>query len=56
MIDDAEDEVDLRRWTPPELERERHARDEGQSWCTACWNTHAPDAPCTPRVESLLDS
>lgn len=51
MISDSEDEIDLRRWSPAEVERERHGRDEGQSWCAACWHDHAPDAPCVPRVE-----
>lgn len=38
-------------WTPEELERERHARELGQSWCSACWSDHAPDEACVPRVE-----
>lgn len=38
-------------WSPPEVERERHARELGVSWCSACWSDHAPDAPCPPRVE-----
>lgn len=38
-------------WSSPEVERERHAREIGVSWCSACWADHAPDAPCQPRVE-----
>lgn len=49
-------ELRMSTWTPEERERERHARELGQSWCSACWSDHAPDVACVPRVGNLVDS